>query len=301
MAKKSTPIEKAARMLDLVPYISSHQGVSTDQLAAEFGISVEELLSDLNSLWMCGDNRFDLIDLEFESGFVSIRNAETLNRIRSLSQQEVIAVLIGLDLIERNLPTNRADLASDIASLRKKLGDGLSRIVDASPSLDGEVSAVISEALHRGAVIEISYYSPTEDVISLRTVNPIQVTSENGREFLIAYCNSAQAQRTFRVDRIQKAALIEAKPMDGAQKVHSTSDQVQTLAQVTILRNLRQSRESLGNSISGEGAKVSVSTYGSQWISRTVISSAGAISLTEPADFRSEISERARKTLDLYR
>ena len=301
MAKKRTPIEKAARMLDLVPYISSHQGVSTDELAAEFGISVEELLNDLNSLWMCGDNRFDLIDLEFESGFVSIRNAETLNRIRSLSQQEIIAVLIGLDLIEKDLPTNRADLTSDIDSLRKRLGDGLSRVIDASPSLDGKVSAVIKDALHRGAAIEISYYSPTEDAISLRTINPIQVTSENGREFLIAFCNSAQAQRTFRVDRIQKASLVASESPNFSQKDFLNSDHVQTVAQVTILKNLRQSRESLGNSITGEGAQVSVSTYGSQWISRTVISSAGAISLTLPAEFRSEIASRARKTLELYR
>jgi proteasome accessory factor C len=301
MAKKSTPIEKAARMLDLVPYISSHQGVSTDELAAEFGISVEELLNDLNSLWMCGDNRFDLIDLEFESGFVSIRNAETLNRIRSLSQQEIIAVLIGLDLIEKDLPTNRADLTSDIDSLRKRLGDGLSRVIDASPSLDGKVSAVIKDALHRGAAIEISYYSPTEDAISLRTINPIQVTSENGREFLIAFCNSAQAQRTFRVDRIQRASLVASEAPIFSQKDFLNSDHVQTVAQATILRNLRQSLESLGNSITGEGAQVSVSTYGSQWISRTVISSAGAISLTSPAEFRSEIASRARKTLELYR
>ena len=63
MARKSTPTEQAARMLDLVPFISSHQGISTTELAAEFGIPVDELLGDLNSLWMCGDNRFDLIDL----------------------------------------------------------------------------------------------------------------------------------------------------------------------------------------------------------------------------------------------
>ena len=38
MVKKTTPTEKAARMLDLVPFISSHQGIATTELAAEFGI-----------------------------------------------------------------------------------------------------------------------------------------------------------------------------------------------------------------------------------------------------------------------
>ena len=63
MVKKSSPVDKAARMLDLVPFITAHQGISTADLASQFGVSEEELLSDLNSLWMCGDNRFDLIDL----------------------------------------------------------------------------------------------------------------------------------------------------------------------------------------------------------------------------------------------
>lgn len=82
MAKKSTPVEKAARMLDLVPFITTHQGIPLDDLAAQFQVSQSELLSDLNALWMCGDSRFDLIDLEFESGFVSIRNAETLSLVK---------------------------------------------------------------------------------------------------------------------------------------------------------------------------------------------------------------------------
>ena len=102
MSKKSTPTQKAARMLDLVPYISSHQGVSTSELAEQFGVSVTELLSDLNALWMCGDDRFDLIELEFASGYVSIRNADTLNRVRNLSHQEIIAIVLGLDLISKD-------------------------------------------------------------------------------------------------------------------------------------------------------------------------------------------------------
>ena len=109
MAKRSTPAEKAARMLDLVPYISSHQGISCKDLAVDFGITEAELLSDLNALWMCGDNRFDLIELEFESGYVSIRNAETLNVVRSLSTQEIISILLGLDLIEKSLQDNQND------------------------------------------------------------------------------------------------------------------------------------------------------------------------------------------------
>ena len=100
---RSTPTEKAARMLDLVPYIQARQGIALSELALAFNVSEEELLSDLQALWMCGENRFDLIDLEFESGFVSIRNAHTLNRVRTFSQQEVVSILLGLDILRQDL------------------------------------------------------------------------------------------------------------------------------------------------------------------------------------------------------
>ena len=41
-------------MLDLVPFLHSHQGISVDELAAEFKIERKELLQDLQALWMCG-------------------------------------------------------------------------------------------------------------------------------------------------------------------------------------------------------------------------------------------------------
>ena len=97
MAKsQSTPVEKAARLLDLVPFISTHQGIALSELAAEFNLTESELLSDLNTLWMCGLPGYtplELIDLEFESGYVSIRNAEVLQRVRLLTKQELVIIL----------------------------------------------------------------------------------------------------------------------------------------------------------------------------------------------------------------
>lgn len=298
MAKKTTPTEKAARMLDLVPFISSHQGIPTAELAAEFGISVEELLSDLNSLWMCGDNRFDLIDIQFDSGYVTIRNAETLNLIRSLSQQEIVAVLLGLDLIEKDLPEDREDLHGDIKDLRSKLGLEIARTVDATPAQDSQINSTISEALGRQGRLSITYYSPTDDEVSVREISPIHVSTSDNRDFLIAYCESAGAQRTFRIDRIQSATLLESKVV---QMSESPSDDDRTTVGVKIVHNLRKSRESLGTFISGEGSTVEVSTYSSGWLSRTVMSAAGAIEVTSSPEIRGEIASMARKALDLYR
>lgn len=298
MAKKSTPIEKAARMLDLVPYITSHQGIATSELASEFGISEEELLNDLNSLWMCGDNRFDLIDLQFDSGYVTIRNAQTLNLTRSLSQQEIISIILGLDMLEKSLADDRSSLIEEISNLRTKLGEKISRILDATPSVDMQVLPILKEAVDTQHKVRISYFSLTGDEISEREITPLHLYIDNDREYLTAYCEKAQAERTFRVDRIRGAELSGAK---SAQRSTTRNEPQLISSQVKISRNLRKSRESLGAFVDGEGSEVTVSTYNSEWLSRTVISAAGAIEVTSSSQLRSNVASLAARTLHQYR
>jgi len=55
MVKKlSAPLERTARLLDLVPYISSHQGSSLKDLATDFKVDQGQMTSALTTLWMCG-------------------------------------------------------------------------------------------------------------------------------------------------------------------------------------------------------------------------------------------------------
>lgn len=298
MSRKSTPTQKAARMLDLVPYISSHQGVSTAELAEQFGISVGELLSDLNSLWMCGDDRFDLIDLEFESGYVSIRNAETLNRVRNLSQQEIIAIVLGLDLISKDLPEERVDLQEDIESLRKRLGKGIERVIDATPSSNGEVLALIKQSLTTGRKLRIDYLAALDGSLTSRVVSPIDIYVSDNRDFLVAFCELADAQRTFRIDRIKDATLLE---LAATPTVFSASPDITIKATIEIVAEKRRSRESLGKFVAGAGSEVEVSTYSLSWLARTVIASGGAMKVLAPSATRSEIASLAAKALALYR
>jgi predicted DNA-binding transcriptional regulator YafY len=247
---------------------------------------------------MCGDNRFDLIDLQFDSGYVTIRNAETLNLIRSLSQQEIISILIGLDLIEKSFVDARADISAEIANLRTKLGDGISRVLDATPAHDGQIIATIKTALNEQRKIHISYFSPTEDEISERDITPLNLSVSDGRDFLTAFCDSAQGERTFRVDRIQSAVVLDIRAT--ASEPSSVDQQLLTTT-VKISRNVRRSREALGKFLSGEGPEVSVSSYNPEWLSRTVISAAGAMEISSSPELRSHIRDLASKTLNEYR
>jgi len=155
MAKNTNPTQKAARLLDLVPFLYTHQGISIRELAKNFDVSESEIVSDLNTLWMCGESRFDLVDLDFESGFVTIRNAEALNLVRELSKQEIMTILFGLDMLREDLQSERTDLLKEIEVLKSLLNQKSTVAISASPAYDPKVQRTIDTAIQRRRALEI--------------------------------------------------------------------------------------------------------------------------------------------------
>lgn len=297
MNRKANPVEKAARLLDLVPFIYTHQGISVSDLAAEFSIETEELLADLNSLWMCGETRFDLIELEFESGFVYIRNADALNVVRSLSVQEVTAILFGLDLLKESISEERADLLLDIEIIKGIIGTSLQRLVTSEPMISGVVITAIDEALRNRQKLQITYHSVADDVTSERLVHPIERRVENGIELLIAFCERADAVRSFRLDRIQKSELVQVASSQ------TNRDQSGALESVTIKihGDVRRVLETLGTLTPGGGDTYSIDIYNQSWLIREVLASGGAIEVVKPAALRAEIERQAGLVAAQYR
>jgi proteasome accessory factor C len=297
MTRRANPVEKAARLLDLVPFIYSHQGISVVDLAVEFSIKTDELLADLNSLWMCGETRFDLIELEFESGFVYIRNADALNVVRSLSVQEVTAILFGLDLLKESISTERADLLADIEKVKKVIGTPLQRLVASEPMISGEVIIAIDEALQNRQKLQITYHSVADDVTNERIVHPMERRVENGVELLLAFCESADAVRSFRLDRIQKSELVQATSVQTGRVQSGVIESVT----VRVHADLRRVFETLGTLTPGNGDTYTVDIYNQSWLIREVLASGGAIEVVEPAPLRAEITRQAALVASQYR
>jgi len=61
----SAPLLRTARLLDLVPYLNSNQGISIKDLATDFGVSTAQINSDLTTLWMCGLPGYTPLELIF--------------------------------------------------------------------------------------------------------------------------------------------------------------------------------------------------------------------------------------------
>ena len=301
MAKQESGLARTARLLDLVPYLTTHQGIAISDLAKTFNTTVKEITDDLNTLWMCGLPGYtplELIDLEFESGFVSIRNAETLAAPRALDRAEALSIYMGLDLLSAELGGSNSSLVSEITNLQEQLRSQLISApqVQIEASLASELRALILRAIRRRGWLEITYHSAANDQVTKRQVAPYELSQSGSHEYLQGYCDNAKAIRNFRADRIVEVLEIADQVWPSNQvtandqaieyqvKVHSASRQVlEVLPQIT-----------------SNSSTATIKGYSAPWISRAILSLAGQVEALEPTQIRAAVHARAMAALQNY-
>ena len=303
MAKNiSAPLARTARLLDLVPYLNSHQGISLQELALKFDVTVSQMSADLTTLWMCGLPGYtplELMDLEFESGFVTIRNAPTLAKPRTITFDEGVALILGLDLLSSSLSSEQKDVRESIVALKEKVSSkiGLTVKLKAEPKSSPVVTGVVNEALTKNSHLHIKYHSLYRDEISDRIIQPLDFFEENGNQYLRAFCFSAGSIREFRVDRIMEAFLTTEKPT--AKSSISGSEQIEFTFSVKIPS--RDIVERFDISHSQINTAMSLRSYSQQWIKRSILASGAGIELLTPSAIRSGIAQTAQLILDRYK
>lgn len=298
----SAPLERTARLLDLVPYINTHQGIALKDLAAVFEVSNAQMVNDLTTLWMCGLPGYtplELMDLDFESGYVNISNAPTLAKPRSVTFDEGVALILGLDLLRASIPIDRSDLLEKIDSLSARLSSiiNLNSTFSVVAPVNQGVSAAIDEALASRSSLEIEYHSMYRDEITQRTIFPIEIIEVEGQQYLSSYCYSASDFRQFKLDRIQKAVVTqESKTIP-----EDATDTQRINSRLKVLKPTREIAERFSRQDLKAGSEFDFQTYSQQWLERSILSSGDGVALLTPPEIRASIAQMAQSMLDRYK
>jgi proteasome accessory factor C len=301
MAKQESGLARTARLLDLVPYLTTHQGIAISELAKTFNATVKEITDDLNTLWMCGLPGYtplELIDLEFESGFVSIRNAETLAAPRALDRAEALSIYMGLDLLSAELGGSNGSLVTEITNLQEQLRSQLISApqVQIEASLASELRALILRAIRRRGWLEITYHSAANDQVTKRQVAPYELSQSGSHEYLQGYCDNAKAIRNFRADRIVAVSEI-ADQLWPSNQLAANDEAIEY--EVKVHAASRQVLEVLPQ-ISANSATATIQGYSAPWISRAILSLAGQVEAIAPTQIRAAVHARAMAALENY-
>lgn len=303
MAKEmTTPLEQTARLLDLVPFLLSHQGIALTDLAQHFKVENEVMLDDLNTLWMCGLPGYtplELIDLNFDSGFVTIRNAAPLARVRTMSSSEIVTLILGLDLLHGVATTVSEETATRIDNLSGMLRALLDVDISIRDQSQTLFRTLLATAITERKSIDISYYSPTSDRQSERTVTPYHFITEDQVEYFQGYCHTSESMRTFRLDRVRSA---DVSSYEGSVENSSLSEskKVRALAKVHSLdRSILESFKLNLTEVQGQ-ENLTLEAFSAQWMVRSIMSSGGGLEIQEPPEVRKAVAKSIEATIALY-
>lgn len=209
--------QRLSRLLAMVPWLLQRQGVPLQEAARHFGISTDQLVKDLELLFVCGAPGHlpdDLIEAEWESGRVYLDNADEISRPLRLGVDEAVTLLVGLrTLAEVPGLHDREALDSALTKLSAAAGDAAGAAgalsVELGRGAHEHTLAAARDGVRRRRRLHLRYLVPSRDETTERDVDPMRVLNAAGRWYLEGWCHRVQAVRLFRLDRIVQIQVLD--------------------------------------------------------------------------------------------
>jgi proteasome accessory factor C len=295
------------RLLALVPYLLVRPGVSIEEVAADFSITVRQLRRDLELLWMCGLPGYgpgDLIDLSFEGDSVTVTFDAGMRRPLRLSRAEATALVVALRaLAETPGVVDTGSMRRALAKIEAAAGQTDGVVLGLATREEGALVAVRDALDHRRA-LHIRYYTPSRDTVSERSVDPMRLFLVEGRSYLEAWCRAVEEVRLFRLDRIEHVRTLDepavppphARPTDVSAGLFRVQPD-QRIAVLTLAPDARWVAEyyPVEELIEGEGgaATVRMRYAETSWMVRLVLGLGGDVLVRDPPELAAAVAERA--------
>lgn len=302
-----TSSERLARLLALVPWLRANDGITIEQAAEHFGISADQLTTDLWQLIVCGIPGYgpdQLVDIQFwDDDRIHVIDAIALDRPLRLTGEEVAALHVALRVLAQVPGTHdRHALVSAMAKLEQAGAPPVP--INVQVSIDASVRSAIDTAVSQAQWLLIEYAAADGDQITQRRVQPLNTYAVDDRVYLHAWCEVATDVRTFRLDRIHTAAVIDepagVEPSQVTTTISITPENTQ-VARIAIDPQAAwifdtEDVEPVTTS-PGETPQALVRFASLDWLVRWVLGHGGRVQVLEPDSAREAVLEAARQRL----
>ena len=315
MAERST--ERLVRMLGIVAYLDKNERVPVPELARHFGVSTKQIIADVELLWVSGTPGYapdDLIDFDydqFEQGIVSITADRGMRRPLRLGTREAIVLLSSLEAVREVLGSGISPEAGEVldravTKLRAATGAAADAL-DVHLWVGGSeaVRAAVGEALAQGRRLRMRYVN-NDDVVSQRDVDPARLFTDNGVTYLQGWCHRAHGARTFRLERILEAGVLDEPATQQArvrepEPYRPDSSEVVAIDLAPTARWLAEQVpvESVTDLVEG-AFRIELRVGGSAWLRALLLREAHQVRAVTPASAAHDAARAAREALEAY-
>lgn len=308
---------RLARLLELVPWLLARPGITVAEAAAHFGVSEEALINDLDMLICSGPGQAhgELVDIWYwDDGTIQVIDPQSLTRPLRLTAEEASALLVGLrQLAQVPGGHDRAVLERVTALLEEAAGSastaGAAVAVAAETPPDPTVADAVDLAVREGRVLRIVYAGAVRDQETERDVDPVSVLSVDGRPYLSGWCRSAAAMRTFRLDLMRSATVLDepAAPPPEATAPTIAASGLRPDGDPVVLDLAASARwvadehpvDSVEEGPDG-GVRVTLPVADDRWIVRLLLRLGDAAHVVAPPALAARVAQEARTALAAY-
>ncbi len=315
------PAARLRRLLALVPYVLKHQGATFQELCEVFDVSREELIRDLNLIFMCGQPEYtpaDLIEVVMEGDRVYIGMADYFARPMRFTPSELAGLYVACSALAAlaGSPSDSA-LHSAMERIRRAMGlkdlspEEVEKSLEmASPDSREGMLAMLMRACEERRLVEMEYYTYGRDELAWRRAGPVSLVFRLGHWYLNAWDEKSREMRVFRVDRIKDLRLSEERYVPPREREPLSAGTGGIPERGGILVRLRFSprlaawaeeqpvfTEKVRN---GEGLVCALRTDNLSWLERELLGWGTEVEIIHPPELKERLRERVRRTLSLY-
>lgn len=307
----STSADQVNRLLALVPYLQAHQGIGVKQAAKAFNITPAQLMRDLQVLWMCGlpgGLPGDLIEIDMdaaeEQGTIHLTNAEYLSRPMRFTLDEVMSLVVALRAVAEVSSGETARAVEGALARLESLTGESSRVAIRVASGDELVREVLTSAIDQHRRVRLVYDGATRGQTSTPVVDPARIDLRDGAAYLQAWSHERDAWRTYKLDRIASAELLD-EPVDdhgpapdpvagwfdgaGQQVVLELAPQATWVAEYYPTRGVEQ--------LPDGGLRATMAVADPKWLRALLLRLGGQARAVEPDGVAQDAVAAARETL----
>ena len=192
-------------------------------------------------------------------------------------------------------------------------GSAAAQIDPGDGAADTDLALLASQlqtAADRGRQVRLSYYVPSRDEQSDRVVDPRGVVTAEGHLYLDAWCHSAEAPRLFRLDRIDRAEVLDdpvETPQEGPRDLgDGIFSQSTDVTPVTLLLEpearwmtsyypVEEIRE-----VGQDRMEVVLLVADERWLTRLMLRLAPHATVVSPPEYAETFMAAAQRALSLY-
>lgn len=207
--------DRAALILQLVPYLIGKGEVSLIEAADAFEVSPDQMRGMVEKLtviglpgesgfWQMANDLFDIDwDLLDERDLIVITNSVGLERTPRLTAREAAALLAGLQLAATLPGVGDSGIVQGLlAKLARGASSAPAELIVAPDAVD-DLRIAVAAALRDRVALSFTYKAPDAPA-TIRTVDPVKVHIASGQWYLQGWCHLRGAMRTFHLDRVSE-------------------------------------------------------------------------------------------------